>query len=774
MNKIFKLSIITLSIVVTLLIIAILLLPSLINTDTVKHTLIKQVQERTGQTLTIEGELSLSVFPWLGLETNKITLSQDPELSPEPFLQMDAANIGVKLLPLFRRKIEVGQIELKKPKLYYVIAKNGKTSIDSFNNSLPGDTEKAEASTQKDVTNNVGSTEAIETQENITRLERLIITGIKVSEGYIVYDDKASGIRHEIDNLNLMTGNLLSSSPSPVSLSADITPDGEAASQLLLELKANANFDITSGQLSANSINSSLVKAKQEETINININSLLFDANKQTIKTKLFTLKAKTQDVSPVVSAPFIDINLKEYSIAPIQYSITEEKTQLNATGEISLNHWHKNPMIKGMLNSEAINPSKLMALLKIDYKANDNKALQSLDLNTRFSVGSNGLSLHDLKITLDDSELSGDASIINYKKPQYRFDLNLDNINLDRYTPKPDSNKTSSTSSAGLAIAAPIPLFKELKANGVFRAKSVQANGAKLKNIRIGIISENKKVVITPTAQLYKGKTKGTITFTENGDTSTLLINNQLTNIDLEPLLIDTDISDQLSGLATSNINLTVTDKNNKQTNEGIITLAVKNGALKGVDIKKILDDTQNNFDRLRGKLRANEGEEVSAEGSALKSDETHFAEMAATLNLKDNLITNKDLSIKAPAFRVKGKGEIQLETEKLDYLTNIAIVNTNSGQGGLEREELKGAVIPIRFYGKIAEPKYKVDMRALIKENTKQEVKKKKEELKKKVLEKLDLKEIKNSTEDQKDQSSEEQLKDELKKKLLNELFK
>ncbi len=749
---------------------AVLLLPSLINTDTFKETLITQVQERTGQTLTIEGDLSLSVFPWLGIKTNRVILSQDIELSQKPFLEMNGANIGVKLLPLFRQRIEVGQIELKQPKLYYFIDKSGRTSLDSFVNHT---TPKDQQVTQKNDAEKVSDKRTENDESNVNNknyLDRLIIAGITITDGHIIYDDQTSNTRHEINTLNITTGNLLSTSPSPLSLSASIIPSGEAVSTLKIKLDANASFDRTNGQFSANAINASIDEIKQQQTINIDIESLLFDSNKQNIKTKTLILKAKTKNLLPIVSIPFIDINLKEYSTVPIDFSISEELSNIKIKGNISLNHWDNNLMLKGQLNSEAINPSNLMVLFDVDYKTKDKNALQSLFINTRFSAGSNGVSLHDVKINLDDSELTGDASVINYNKPQYRFDLSLDNINLDRYLPKPDDNDASTEANAGLAIAAPIPLFKGLKANGVFRANTVQANGAKLQSLRIDIASENKKVVIQPKAKLYKGETNGTITFTENSDHSTLVISNSLKNIDIEPLLVDTDISDQLSGVATSDINLSITDKNKKQTNKGTITLAIKDGALKGVDIKKILDNTQDSFDRLRGKTN---GEE-STEGSASKEDETRFAEMTATLNLNNNLITNKDLSIKAPAFRVKGKGEIQLETEKLDYLTNIAIVNTNSGQGGLEREELKGAVIPIRFYGKIAEPKYKVDMRALIKENTKQEVKKKKEELKKKALEKLGLKESENNTEDTKDQSSEEQLKDELKKKLLNELFK
>ncbi|MFT6390318.1 MAG: AsmA protein, partial [Cellvibrionaceae bacterium] len=72
---------------IVIIVAAIALLPSLINTSTFKESLIQQVKARTGQALTIEGDLSLSVFPWLGIKTGKVTLSQSPDISDQDLLQ---------------------------------------------------------------------------------------------------------------------------------------------------------------------------------------------------------------------------------------------------------------------------------------------------------------------------------------------------------------------------------------------------------------------------------------------------------------------------------------------------------------------------------------------------------------------------------------------------------------------------------------------------------------------------------------------------------------
>ena len=770
LSSILKIIGIAVAALIAIIIAAIILLPSLVNTSTFKESLIEQVKARTGQTLTIEGDLSLSVFPWLGIKTGKVTLSQAPDISDQDLVKVESTNIGVKLLPLFQKRIEVGQITLEAPVLHYVVNQKGKTSLDSFLESASASTVPASTETIPE-NNNTNKSEANNEEQASLNAKAITISGITIIDGQLIYEDKQKNEKHKVSALTIETGNLLSNTDAPFTLSAQVKPSNSEL--MFIAVDANANIDIDSGVINANSVNATVSQQDNTTLLKTRIESILFDQKKETVKTKSISLTLNSKDFSPTISIPFSDINLKTYSTSVIEFLVSEPNSKIEASGDIFLKDWNINPMIKGQVKTKALNPSAVIDLLEIDYKPSDAKSLKTLLLSTHFSGSTSGVSLHSIEVMLDDSKLTGDVSITDFETPRYRFDLSLDSINLDRYMPMAENEgKAKHSGDAGLAIAAPIPLFKKLTANGIFRADTIQANGAKLNDIRVGIASKNQQVIITPTAKLYEGETKGTITFNETKERSTLAIKNRLSNVNLASLLRDTEITDQVSGKATVDIDVNILDKNGLQTNNGVIELLVNNGALKGVDIKKVLDDTQEFVDRLRGKTN-DEKIESQTEGQSTTTDETRFAEMTATLNLDNNVITNKNLSIKAPAFRISGKGTIELKPKKLDYLTNIAIVNTNSGQGGEDRENLKGAIVPVRFYGNISEPKYKIDTRALIKENTKKEVEKKKDELKEKALEKLGLKDN-DSTAKEDDKSTKDQLKDDLKKKLLNELFR
>ncbi|EGG94910.1 AsmA protein [gamma proteobacterium IMCC1989] len=282
--------------------------------------------------------------------------------------------------------------------------------------------------------------------------------------------------------------------------------------------------------------------------------------------------------------------------------------------------------------------------------------------------------------------------------------------------------------------------------------------------NSIINIASTDSTVTITPTVDLYDGKLAGS-TVLQRGKSPTLLIKNTLTGVNLEPLLTDAEVSDQLSGIANINTNIVVSEKSGEPSSKGTIVLSVKNGALKGVDIKKVLDDAQATIDKIRGK-NVNQDAESN-------TDETRFAELSATLLINNDIITNNDLSMKAPAFRINGQGTVNTAAQTLDYLTSIVIVNTNSGQGGESLNDLKGFTIPVRFTGPLASPKYAIDTKALLKANAGKELDEKKAELKAKAdIKKAELK----AKADEKKAKLKEKANEKLKesgKKLFDKLF-
>ena len=68
-----------------------------------------QVKEVTGRDLVIEGDLSLSVFPWIAVNIGRTRLGNAEGFGDEPFLSFEEARLSVRLMPLlFARTIAIG------------------------------------------------------------------------------------------------------------------------------------------------------------------------------------------------------------------------------------------------------------------------------------------------------------------------------------------------------------------------------------------------------------------------------------------------------------------------------------------------------------------------------------------------------------------------------------------------------------------------------------------------------------------------------------------
>src|SRR5260221_4359414 len=81
-----------------------------------KAELQRLVQERTGRALELPGELKLKLFPWVAIETGRATLGNAAGFGAEPMVEIEHARLGLKLLPLLHRQVEVAAGRLPAPK----------------------------------------------------------------------------------------------------------------------------------------------------------------------------------------------------------------------------------------------------------------------------------------------------------------------------------------------------------------------------------------------------------------------------------------------------------------------------------------------------------------------------------------------------------------------------------------------------------------------------------------------------------------------------------
>ena len=153
------------------------------------------VHKTTGRELNIEGDIELSVFPWIAVEIGRTRLGNAQGFGDEPFLSFDRARLSVRLVPLlFSQEIAVGTASIDRLVVNLQVTRSGVSNWDDLADA------GEEATTEPD-------------DEESTDTASIDIANVAVTHASISYFDAAAGSSSSISDLTLETGKLEIGSP---------------------------------------------------------------------------------------------------------------------------------------------------------------------------------------------------------------------------------------------------------------------------------------------------------------------------------------------------------------------------------------------------------------------------------------------------------------------------------------------------------------------------------------------------------------------------------
>src|SRR5688572_293462 len=185
----------------------------LVDPNDYRDDIARIVQEKTGRPLEIRGGMDLKLFPWIALEVEEVSLGNPPGYGNEPFLTVSHVNVGVKLLPLLSKKVEVRRVSVEG--LAVTLISRGE---EENNWKDLGESEEAPAAES-------GST------------PQTTIAGLDVSKSTLIYRDEAAKSVTRLTGLEVHTGALGGGSPVDAELAFDYD-DGNGVLVAHLETKA--------------------------------------------------------------------------------------------------------------------------------------------------------------------------------------------------------------------------------------------------------------------------------------------------------------------------------------------------------------------------------------------------------------------------------------------------------------------------------------------------------------------------------------------------------
>ena len=375
----------------------------------------------------------------------------------------------------------------------------------------------------------------------------------------------------------------------------------------------------------------------------------------------------------------------------------TLEGLGLKTAGRVEFTDIFNETSVSGRLEVAPFNLRRLARQLKQDLPASaDDDTFTRVSLSGRFDSSPTALSLERVELQLDDTRLDGEFSMTETAlRPVTKFDLNVDQIDLDRYLPPDSQARQANGEGAALLALAATDLDGELGIDRLVVSK------ARLDGFRMRLTSRDGVLRADPvTAALYEGRLTAAAVLDANPDLPTLTLNTELTGIQAEPMLMDMTGKARLRGKGNFTAALTAQGDSiaaMKRSLGGPMSLSFTEGAVTGFNLGRAL----------RQWKQFKKGQIIDVEDSAA----TDFTEFTGNPVATDGVIRMDDLELKAPAFRLQGEGVLaDLHTDTIDYRAVATVVNTAKGAGGRELAELEGLALPLIVGGPLDDPKIRL----------------------------------------------------------------
>lgn len=701
------------------------------NPNDYKAAIIKAVQDKTGRTLKLKGDIGLSLFPTLGAKLGQASLSE--RKSDKEFASLTEAVVSVKVMPLLSKEVIVDAIEIKGLRANIARDKAGRLSFDDL----------------------TGADEKKKPEEKAAVPVKIDIDHIEISDADVIFADQAAGAQYRVSKLNLKTGRVANGVTTPLELSASITSDKHKAA-LDTKVKGKLTFDLERQLYKLDGLDLSTkgnyagwsgMNATARGNVEARTATGEFAASGLTAA---ISGKQLGGDLSVKLDAPRLTLTKDKVDGGKLalEVDLKEPKSKLTARIALAGVQGAFNAMKAGPLDADIemhgesrTVKARLTGALTGNLEAKRFE-LPNLALNAKVSDPKLPKGSFDAAITgsaradlardtagldfsgrLDESNVNGKAGITKFSPLAVTFDLNADQLDVDRLLGKAPAGKTADAKQAkdkgGPAQKSDdkidLSALKGLDAAGSVKVGKLTAMNVKSSQVRAELKVANGRLDIAPlSAQLYQGTLNGSLS-AQAASNAVIAVKQTLTGVAVGPLLRDAANIDTLEGKGNVNVDLTAqgaTVDALKKALNGTAAVNLADGSIKGIDIAGTLRTARTKLQQLRG-------QQVQPSDKTQKTD---FTELKATFNVKSGVAHNNDLSMKSPLLRVAGAGEIDIGNDKMNYVLKATLVATTAGQGGKDRTDLAGITVPVKITGALDKPQYSIDFAGMVTDVAKQ----------------------------------------------------
>lgn len=660
MGKLLKVIGIVIGALVVLAVAVVVGITMLVDPNDYKDQIAAAVGNATGRELTLEGDLELDVFPTLRISVGRAALSNAEGFGEQPFAQIGGAGLSLELLPLLSRRIEISEATLEGLVLNLARDAQGRNNWQD----LGGEAGAADAPAAEPAADDAGGG-----APNVS----LDVGVLRIADSEVNWQDASTDSRWTLGNFNLVASGFGPGVAFPVEIGFTVAGD-----ELDVAVDATTDATLSLAENRYRLDNLGVMLAGQgpawpggEGEARLQFASFVAD------------LGAETLDLD----------------------GLTLEMLGVTVDGSLEGRQLMSDLALGGRVEIHEFDPSQLLNVFDVEVETADPSVLRRASAEAMFVYDADRTALEDMRLALDDSTLTG---AVGMQGQSLRFDLTVDQINVDRYLPPAEEEAPAEGEEGSLdEVDLPLDVLRELDAEGRLAFGQAQFAGLSLSDAAFELAAGDGRVQLTPTAQLYGGAFSGTVVIEVEGDAARASVVNELTGVDMLPLGRDLLESEMVSGTGSVMLDLTTTGSNVGQMRrdlDGNVSFEVVDGALEGLDLWYELLRARSVFD--------GQGRPERPEGPR----RTPFNSVSASGVVEDALLTNRDLNVALDYIRLDGEGTVNLLTDELDFDLTAAFVDGPKLQSEPLMAGLAGDSLPLTVGGTIEAPEIQPDYAALV----------------------------------------------------------
>ena len=375
------------------------------------------------------------------------------------------------------------------------------------------------------------------------------------------------------------------------------------------------------------------------------------------------------------------------------------------------------NPSFDLAVSAAPFSPKKLMNILDqaLLPSAADSNVLNLAVFRANLKGNMQNVTVSDGILDIDDSRLKFSVNASDFSRPDIRFDLNLDKIDLDRYLPvsekkKPAAKEDQTDKIANKEITAGqkkidyAPL-RRLVLKGALNIGKLKINNIRIQNFDLKITGKDGLFNLDPlTLNMYNGDilAKGYLDVRKNIPKSGLELETK--KIQSGPFLNDMMEKDFLEGVLNAKLALKMTGDDAekiKKTLSGKGDILFSDGYIKGLDLAGMIQNVKAAFDK-------------QAEDE--KEHQTEFAEFHIPFTIADGVVNTTESILTSPVIKVTAAGDANLVTEALDFRIEPQYIK--------DKKKRAKITVPVLLTGNFSSPVFRPDFKKILRQQIKERV--------------------------------------------------